>query len=278
MSRDGAGQVLKEAFGSAVAVEHGSWGSRVLQHLMNLFLFGIPVILGLRPPWELVWLAIPLIPFVSAFWIYVVVFARKAFRQLRMQRYILWIFIGNVILLVLGFVFTSFGVDPSGRYFVPLTIPLSIFASIVVFYLIKNKWIQWTLISIVTIFNIIGTVQCGIKNPPGITTQFYEPSIVDHSYDQELIKFLKENNETKGYSNYWVTYPIAFLSNEEVIFIPRLPYHLDQSYTLRDDRYQPYDIIVAQADHVAYITTRNSELDEAITHFLIPGVSNGKKN
>jgi len=29
MSRDGAGQVLKEAFGSAVAVEHGSWGSRV---------------------------------------------------------------------------------------------------------------------------------------------------------------------------------------------------------------------------------------------------------
>jgi hypothetical protein len=84
---------------------------------------------------------------------------------------------------------------------------------------------------------------------------------VDHRFDQALIDFLIEKGETRGYSNYWVTYPLAFLSQEKLIFIPRLPYHLDFRYTERDDRYAAYNSMVAEADRVAYITTHHPELN-----------------
>ena len=65
----------------------------------------------------------------------------------------------------------------------------------------------------------------------------------------------------RGYTNYWTAYPLAFLSQERLIFIPRLPYHLDLRYTARDDRYPLYTGQVAAASRAAYITTRHPELD-----------------
>jgi hypothetical protein len=76
----------------------------------------------------------------------------------------------------------------------------------------------------------------------------------------ELMAFLREKGETRGYTNYWVAYPLAFQSAEELIFIPRLPYHPDLRYTARDDRYQPYAGLVAQSDRAAYITTVHTPL------------------
>jgi hypothetical protein len=54
---------------------------------------------------------------------------------------------------------------------------------------------------------------------------------------------------------------LAFLSQEEIVFLPRLPYHQDFRYTTRDDRYPPYREIVAAADQIAYITTRHPALE-----------------
>jgi hypothetical protein len=76
------------------------------------------------------------------------------------------------------------------------------------------------------------------------------------------MNFLRKQGETRGYTNYWTAYPLAFLSSEELIFVPRLPYHLDLRYTPRDDRYAPYTEIVENSPRVAYITTRNPLLDE----------------
>ncbi|KAF5435362.1 hypothetical protein C5S36_03320, partial [Candidatus Methanophagaceae archaeon] len=76
--------------------------------------------------------------------------------------------------------------------------------------------------------------------------------------------FLSKHGETRGYSNYWVSYPLAFESDEELIYIPRLPYHLDFRYTARDDRYEPYQALVEGSDRVAYITTFHPALDESI--------------
>ena len=104
-------------------------------------------------------------------------------------------------------------------------------------------------------------MNCAAINPPGITTQFYYVTILDHDYDMELINFLLEEEEYYGYSNYWVSYPIAFLSHEELIYVPRLPYHLDFRYTSRDSRIEDYEIIVAEAQKVTYITTNNPDLD-----------------
>jgi hypothetical protein len=84
---------------------------------------------------------------------------------------------------------------------------------------------------------------------------------VDQRAISDLIDFLRQNSERRGYTNYWVAYPLAFLSQEELIFIPSLPYHLDFRYTDRDNRYAPYSEEVARASQLAYITTKHPELN-----------------
>ena len=98
--------------------------------------------------------------------------------------------------------------------------------------------------------------------PPGITTQFNPVTQIDQRQITKLITFLRENDERFGYTNYWVSYPLAFLSQESLVFIPALPYHQDFRYTARDNRYQPYDTEVAHSNKVAYITTNHPALDE----------------
>ena len=51
--------------------------------------------------------------------------------------------------------------------------------------------------------------------PPGITTQFNPVTQIDQRQTAKLITFLRENDERYGYTNYWVSYPLAFLSQEK---------------------------------------------------------------
>ncbi len=76
-----------------------------------------------------------------------------------------------------------------------------------------------------------------------------------------MIEFLRGAGERRGYTNYWLAYPLAFLSDEELVFVPRLPYHPDLRYTPRDDRYPAYGEQVAASPRVAYITARHPLLD-----------------
>ena len=172
-----------------------------------------------------------------------------------------WLLTSPMIVLASGFIFTSFGIDPSGRYFIPLAIPLSLFASQMIQHFIHRIRWQFLIIGIVILYDGWGTLLCAQQNPPGLTTQFDSQTIIDHRYDQELIQFLQSQGETTGYTNYWVAYPLAFQSKESLVFIPRLPYHLDLIYSARDDRYLFYDQIVNSSKKVAYITSRNPQLD-----------------
>jgi 4-amino-4-deoxy-L-arabinose transferase-like glycosyltransferase len=258
--------LFTELAGSAVAVEQQSWLVTVLNHLVNLLLLGIPAVLGLRPPWTVQWLALPLIPLILIFWGAVFVFfIRKTFRHSTGE----WAYpvLGGVVLIfLLLFLASPFGADPSGRYFLPLVISFSLAAAGFLISTFK-KWVfQAGLVALVVIFNAWGTLQCAATTPPGITTQFDAVTAIDQAQMPALIHFLRQNGETRGYSNYWVSYPLAFLSSEELIFVPRLPYHQDLRYSSRDDRYAPYDAIVAQSDRVAYITTNNPALDEKLRH------------
>lgn len=269
---------IQEMLGSAVSVEKANWIGKIAAHLRNFLLLGIPVIIGIRPPWAVIWLVLPLIPPVLFIWIYS--FAKLKWLILNQKeiKQDIWLLIGIVITLVIGFIFTSFGVDPSGRYFIPLALPFAILFSAIVVFGIKNTKVRWLVISVLLLYNALSTLQCGIKRNPGFTTQFYEPSVIDHSYDQELIQFLQDDHATRGYTNYWVSYPLAFLSDEQIIFIPSLPYHLDLTYTERDNRYEPYNEIVNQSDSVAYITTRNPELDKKIEKaFQLEGIQWSEK-
>ncbi len=256
----GWSSLFAELFGSAVSVEQGGFLTRLEAHLVNLVLLGGTVLFGLRPPWEVRWLALPLLPLALIFWLGVTGFLLKNMFRNKDQRLIYWMLGGVGIVLGAGFLFTSFGVDPSGRYFLPLCVPLALAAAEMVKYFLRKTGWQALSIGLVLVFNFWGTLQAAAY-PPGITTQFYAASAIDHRYDAELLDFLGQAGEHFGYSNYWVAYPLAFQSQERTIFVPRLPYHPDLRFTPRDDRYLPYDRLVENSQQVAYITTRNTALD-----------------
>lgn len=253
--------LLLELFGTAVAVESDPWLLRTANHLVYFLLLGTSVIFGFRPPWNTDWLALPLLPFVLLFWLMVAVFlARRIFKQ-EEHRAEYGVLTGVIGVLLAGFLFTPFGVDPSGRYFLPVAVPLALAAASLVSQRARAVWQAAAVISLVIVYQFWGTLQCALKDP-GLTTQFYEPTVINHRADGELIEFLRHAGVKRGYSNYWVAYPLAFLSGEEMIFTPRLPYHQDLRYTSRDDRYPAYTAQVEESEQVAYITTRNPALDD----------------
>ena len=254
--------LISELLGSAVAVETGSWIHRIGMHTFSLIILGGTVLFGLRPPWEVRWLIVPLAPLILLIWGGILwLWARKLFRGGDHDA-IHIIFMGVLITFSIGFIFTSFGIDPSGRYFIPLWVIFAFIAGDVIPTFIKNRSFQWLITLVILVFNLGGTIDCAIRYPPGITTQFNPETQIGQRSLPELIQFLLEKGETRGYSNYWVAYPLAFLSNEELIFSPRLPYHMDMRYTPRDDRYPNYTAMVQSSQKVAYLTTKNPVLDQ----------------
>ena len=255
--------LFAELLGSAVAVEGGTYVENVATHLFSLVVLGGSAVIGIRPPWEVRWLVFPLIPFDLAFWIGVGLFSVRRIWTRRTLLKSYGLLIGVIGLVCVGFVFTSFGADPSGRYFLPVMVPLSLFAGEMVRSIYKKVRWQYGIIGFIMIYNLLGTIQCG-SNYPGLTTQFDSQTIIDHRFDSDLIEFLTAQGELRGYTNYWVSYPLAFLSDEELIFVPQLPYHQDLRYTMRDDRYAPYRDIVSKSDQTAFITSRTPLVDDQI--------------
>jgi 4-amino-4-deoxy-L-arabinose transferase-like glycosyltransferase len=261
----GIGPLLSELGGSAIAVESNAGPlTGILWRLYNLVIFGSTVAVGLRPPWSISWLALPLAPIALGFWMGVVLHARDGLRKPSKGRALRRLLVRVCALLALSFILTPFGGDPSGRYFLPLAVPMALLGADFLerLYRISGRRLVYVFLALVLVFNLWGTIQALLRSPTGLTTQFDPVAQIDHDYDAELIDFLEQKGEHFGYANYWISYPLAFHSNEEIIFVPRLPYHPDFRYTERDDRYPPYDEIVEASPQVAYITTNHPELDE----------------
>lgn len=244
------------------------------QRLFSLYLLGSTVIMGMRPPWTVNWLMLPLIPFTLAFWMGVFVSGiRKMFSE--STDITKGVLLGGVVIVLLGgFLFSPFGNDPSGRYFIPLVVPLSLLgARMIVSWAKGRQLVIITLTGLILLFNLGGIIQSVKKFPPGLTTQFDAVTQVDHRDMDRLIRFLDQEGVDRGYTNYWVAYPLAFLSDEELVFIPRLPYHHDFRYTERDDRYPPYVPLVEESKQIGYITTNHPALNEYLrSQFISRGV------
>jgi 4-amino-4-deoxy-L-arabinose transferase-like glycosyltransferase len=285
---------VAELFGTAIrsTATSGSFVGNVGMRTFYFFVLGLPALLGLRFPWGVegppLWLAVP----VLALYLGAVAHGlrrpssrtpsphpssthssyTRASHSTPSARPLLW---GMCATLFLGFVLTPFGGDPSGRYFLPLYLPLFIFTAELLTALRQHvgRW-AWILLGVVLAFNLAGTAQAAVANPPGITTQFEAITQVDHRYDAELIDFLRAHGGTRGYANYWVAYPIAFLSQEEIVLVPRLPYKADLRYTSRDNRYAPYGELVEASPTVVYVTTNHPMLDRLLRErFTALGVS-----
>ncbi len=263
---------LAELFGTAVRSTSttGSFVGNIGMRAFNFVVFGLPVLFGLRYPWTVKgppgWLAvIPLALYLGALG-YGLRRSRRALPNLLdpetsgfPPRLLLW---GIWAILFLSFIVTPFGGDPSGRYFLPLYLPLFVFTAEFLLRMKKEigHW-AWVLVVIVLAFNLTGTTQAALKVPPGITTQFDAITQVDHRYYDELMAFLREHGGTRGYANYWIAYPLAFLSDEEIILTPRLPYKTDLRYTSRDNRYAPYNALVEASPTAVYVTSKHPKLD-----------------
>jgi hypothetical protein len=254
---------VAELLGTAVRSTATAGGllSNVGLRVFNFIVLGLPALFGLRFPWSVqgppLWLAAPaLVLYLGALGY---AMRKSGGDGARSGRLLLWGICGT---LFLGFGLTPFGGDPSGRYFLPLYVPLFIFVAEALMMLRERvgRW-AWALLGAILVFNLVGMAQAALTNPPGITTQFEAITQVDHHYDAELMDFLRAHGGTRGYANYWVAYPIAFLSDEEIILVPGLPYKADLRYTSRDDRYAPYREWVAASPRVVYVTTHHPALD-----------------
>jgi hypothetical protein len=307
----GVAELLGKAVQSTATAKGflGNVGSRIF----NFLILGLPALFGLRFPWSAsgppLWLGVPALALYLGALGYA---ARRTLERLRGEAastsiasrsgsghaswrrawstagrrvdfLLLW-GIGGTLLL--GFVLTPFGGDPSGRYFLPLYLPLSIFTADALVALRqrlrRRGWWHastWVLLGLVLAFNLVSTAQAALDNPPGITTQFDPISQVDHRHYEDLMAFLGTHDGTRGYTNYWIAYPLAFLSGEEIILVPRLPYKADLRYTSRDDRYAPYREMVeaspiGAASPAVYVTSRHPRLDALLRErFTQLGVS-----
>jgi 4-amino-4-deoxy-L-arabinose transferase-like glycosyltransferase len=262
-AQNGFTHLIYELTGSAVMVDPAPYLVQTFNHLVYFVLLGLPVLWGFRPPWEVQWLALPLLPFVLIFWCAIVY---DIFRRLMSDRTtppVVFLLIGLALINAIAFICTPFGVDPSGRYFLPLTIVMAFLAAnfLTTRRLKLGKWV-WGLLALVLVYQGAGTLQTALQYPPGLTTQFNRVTLVDRRYDADLIDFLATSGEMKGFTNYWVAYPLAFQTQEKAIFVPTLPYHDDLRYTPRDDRYLPYHNFVDTQEKVAFITTRHQVLDD----------------
>ncbi len=179
--------VLSEIGGSAVAIEGNSYIQRLISHSISLVLFGPTVILGLRPPWAIELIGGAFIPLIILFWILIIYFLIKMNINLLKDYQFFLPLAGIIIFVAGGFIFTSFGIDPSGRYFLPIVIPLSIFAGYACNRL--DKKIVNMLAAITIVFHLYGSVSSGLKDP-FITTQFYSPAQIKHTKILDLKKIL----------------------------------------------------------------------------------------
>ncbi len=253
------GALVAEMTGSAVAGTVASPGGLIIR-LLDFGLFGVSAWWGLRYPWS----AEAVLPVLG---IGVLLFYLAAFGYaIKRGPRLLW---GLIAALFVTFLVTPFGGDPSGRYFLPLYVALAVFSAMLLQRIRKQNVIGASLLLALLVgYNVCGTLAAALRNPPGLTTQFDPVTWIDHTRDQELIDFLLANGETRGYTNYWVQTPIAFLSGERIISAARLPYHLAMDYTPRDDRYPPYTQAVRDAPRAFYITVNHPRLDALIRERL----------
>lgn len=249
---------------------YSAWWDR----LFGFAALGVPALLGMRFPWTPEYLPIP--------WLFAGV---MIYGGVLLYLIIRWrrnpslhpgtqLLVSMVVFFVIGFVATRFGIDATGRYLLPLYIPLLVGCA----HAIEAAW-QWrraAAVSVLAGFVLLHGygIWTAIQSPAGLTTQFDEITRFGNDHDDDLISFLRQEEIKAGYSNYWVTYRVAFLTNEEIILAPLLPYKLDLRYSPADQRIGSYLEVARSSSEIAYVTSLHPTLDEILRQeFTSAGVT-----
>ncbi len=239
------------------------------QRALGMFLIGIPTVVGLRFPWSPQYFLLPI--GVSILLIYCVAAVRLARGpQLLLPdvRLLIWLMLANFAAVFVG---STFGADPTGRYFLPLMLPLGLLLGTQVMSVWHANGDQQTLrrglavgvVALVIGYQALGQLAAG-RSETGFTTQFDRVSHVANDVDAEVIDFLIENDLQHGHTNYWVAYRLGFLSQEQLQYSASLPYKENLSYNPADNRYLPFRDATDAATRIAYITTNLPQLDNVL--------------
>ena len=251
----------------------------VFQRAVNLLILGLPTVFGLRFPWAGLPWAGAAAGVVLTVYVGLLILAmarsrppgdnpRRADSEIRRAlRYGLLLISGPPVLFVLS----AFGVDVSGRYLLPMVPLLALLTGITAESIggpRRRHAPGRLLVAGLLIFALLGTITAMTTIPPGITPQFDPANDVPNTSDQALIDFLLAHGGTRGYGTYWVTFRIAFLSQERIILDAWLPNKRSFIYNPVDRRYPPYTALVEAAARRVYVTANLPLLDAIIAERL----------
>jgi hypothetical protein len=236
------------------------------QRAIGLVLIGLPALIGLRFPWSSNYFLLPVGLIVLLIYIVAIVRLLRGHNPLKPDAR--GLVLGMLGLFCVVFVTSTFGADPTGRYFLPLLLPLGIVLGVFVVEITtigtrRALSLQIALVALVIGYHTVGQISA-VTTPPGLTTQFDLTSHIDNDHDSELIAFLDAHDLHNGYTNYWVAFRLAFLSGERMQYSAALPYKTTLDYNPADNRYRPYVEAVEKASRIAVITTNLPELDSRL--------------
>lgn len=236
------------------------------QRAFGLAFIGFPTLIGMRFPWDAAYFLLPL--GVLVLLTYMVAIFRLLRGQNPLKPDARGLVLGTLGLFCVIFVASTFGADPTGRYFLPLLLPLGIVLGALVGDIrvgahSRAPIFSAVLVMLVVVYQAVGQI-AAMTTPPGLTTQFDPISHVPNDHDAALIAFLDEHQLFYGYSNYWVAFRLAFLSGERMQYSSALPYKANLGYNAADNRYAPYQAAPENAERIAYITTNLPALDERL--------------
>jgi hypothetical protein len=251
----------------AELVVSGGWLQTLWHRVFSLLLLGIPSLWGLRYPWTAELIVSPLVVPVLALYLGSIVYALRAKNRHRF----LPLAMGATFLVV--FLGTPFGNDATGRYLLPLYLLVALLAAEMLSALrARSRWLAAAGLACLVAFNTGGTLWAALTEPAGLTAQLDARLQFGNEHDAELIAFLQESGEQYGYGNYWLAFKINFLSGEEIVVAPRLPYKANLTYNPADDRYPAYSRLVDGAPGPPfYLTCNQPELDTRLRQALDAG-------
>jgi 4-amino-4-deoxy-L-arabinose transferase-like glycosyltransferase len=268
----------------AVRLSTATSADPLLGHLsgrvLSALFLNLPALFGLRPSWSMEWMLLPVGLLVIAFYLGALVHGVRVARsgsEPDLRRMAAASLVGAWVLILAVFIPSPFAVDPSGRYIMVLYPPAVVLAADWLSRWRSGRpgtphpaaaWGAPIVLVALLAYNLAGITRSALKAPPGLTTQFTQIAHIPHDHDDDLVAFLDSIGVDRGYSNFWVTFRFAFLTQERIILAPALPFKEDLSYTTRDNKYPPYMEMAHAADEVVYVTSNHPRLDEAMRERL----------
>jgi 4-amino-4-deoxy-L-arabinose transferase-like glycosyltransferase len=230
----------------------------------------LPAFIGIRAPWEaeIIWpvLSVAILFFYLVVFLYAIprlrrndpqapVVDRLGFALLTLQ----------VLIWILLYFATRFSFNATGRYIFPLYLVLPIAAALFLERLYRwRRFVAMTVLAAVLAFNLATHIRAIQTVPPGLPNQMNPDFWYGNGYDQALIDFVASKGG-RGYSHHWISYKIAFLSDEQVILSALLPYYPpgpNSTWNNLPERYPPYQAAVEASPQRVYVTHREPNLED----------------